>query len=37
MVQNCMLAGKALCVARLYGDSRLYSGLEGTLCKQAIW
>ena len=32
-----MLAGKILCVARLYGDARLYFGWEGSLCSQAIW
>ena len=31
-----MLAGKALCVARLHSDSRLYAGWEGCLCSQAI-
>ena len=32
-----MLAGKVLCVVRLYGGPRLNSGWEGTLCSQAIW
>ena len=34
---DCLLAGKVLCVARLYGGLRLYAGWEGTLCIQAIW
>ena len=32
-----MLAGKVLCVARLYGDPRLYAGWADSLCIQAIW
>ena len=32
-----MLAGKVLCVARLYGGLRLFAGLEGSLCSQAVW
>ena len=32
-----MLAGKVLCVARLYGGPRLYADWEGSLCSQAIW
>ena len=32
-----MLAGKVLCVARLYGGPKLYASLEGSLCCQAIW
>ena len=37
MTRDCILAGKVLCVARLYGDPRLYAGWEGSLCSQAIW
>ena len=36
MARDCILAGKVLCVARLYGGLRLYAGLEGSLCSQAI-
>ena len=32
-----MLAGKVLCVARLYGGPRLYTGSEGSMCSQVIW
>ena len=32
-----MLAGKVLCVARLYGDPRLNAGWEGSLCSHSIW
>ena len=32
-----MLAGKVLCVSRLYDCVRLYAGWEGSLCIQAIW
>ena len=32
-----MLAGKVLCVARLYGVPRLYAGWEGSWGSQAIW
>ena len=37
MTRDCILAGKVLCVARLFGDPRLYSGWEGFLCSQTIW
>ena len=37
MTRDCILAGKVLCVARLYGDPRLYSGREGSLYSKAIW
>ena len=32
-----MLAGKVVCLARLYGGPKLYAGWEGSLCSQAIW
>ena len=32
-----MLAGKVLCVYRLYGGPRLDAGWIGSLCIQAIW
>ena len=32
-----MLAGKVLCIARLYGGPGLYAGCIGSLCSQAIW
>ena len=35
--RDCMLAGKVLCVAMIYGGQRLYAGWEGSLCSQAIW
>ena len=30
MAEDCMLAGKVLCVARLNGGPRLYAGWEGS-------
>ena len=37
MARDCMLAVMVLCVARLYGDPRLYAGWESSLCSKAIW
>ena len=37
VTRDFMLAGKVLCVAKLYGGPRPYFGLEGSLCSQAIW
>ena len=36
MVQDAMLAGKVLCVARLCGSQRLYAGWEG-LCVARLY
>ena len=37
VARDCILAGKVICVARLYDCLRLYAGWEGSLCIQAIW